>query len=206
MRRFAWLVLLLAGTVRAAEPALDPWQWIAEARTRLAAEGALATDFEQVFVPAGFATGESERGQLALAVPDCLRWDYEEPFPKSFLLCGEIAYQWIPGEPSGRRARIAPRDQAGLDLFLLPAAELGRRYRARAEQTPEGHLIVLEPLAESGGIRSARLLLDSRTFRPRALAWVDSEGNRSRFEFAEFRPLADRGAFAPPLDVEWRDE
>jgi hypothetical protein len=156
---------------------------------------AIATDFVQTYTPNGFTSGEKESGQLALAVPDCLRWDYEEPFPKGFLLCGEIAYQWTPGEPTGRRIQVEARQQAGLDLFLLPVAALQERYLATVE--PKGELIEVE---------QARLALDAATLRPRWLAYSDLEGNRSRFDFSAYRTLADRDAFTPPPEVDWRDE
>jgi outer membrane lipoprotein-sorting protein len=202
----ALLGLVLAGAAAPAADEAGPWELLGELRRRLSAEGAIATDFVQTFLPAGFATGEKERGQLALAVPDCLRWDYEAPFPKSFLICGEMAYSWTPGEPNGRRLRLRAREQAGLDLLLLPASELADRYRARVERGPDQLAVSLEPLSEDLGLTGARLELDPATSLPRALAWTDLEGNRSRFEFSDYRGLANREAFVPPAEVEWRDD
>ncbi|HSM52399.1 MAG TPA: outer membrane lipoprotein carrier protein LolA [Thermoanaerobaculia bacterium] len=202
----ALLGCVLAGAGAPAADEAGPWELLGELRRRLSAEGAIATDFVQTFLPAGFATGEQERGQLALAVPDCLRWDYEAPFPKSFLICGEVAHSWTPGEPTGRRLHLRAREQAGLDLLLLPASELAERYRARVERGPDRLAVLLEPLSEDLGLSGARLELDPATSLPRALAWTDLEGNRSRFEFADYRGLANREAFVPPADIEWRDD
>jgi len=203
---YALLALPLAGGAAPAAGEAGPWELLADLRRRLSAEGAVATDFTQTFLPAGFATGEQELGQLALAVPDCLRWDYEEPFPKSFLICGEVAYSWTPGEPTGRRLRLRAREQAGLDLLLLPADELSARYAAEVERGPGQLAVTLEPLSDDLGLTGARLEIDPATSLPRALSWTDLEGNRSRFEFAEYRGLANREAFVPPADVEWRDD
>ncbi|MCL4837910.1 MAG: outer membrane lipoprotein carrier protein LolA [Thermoanaerobaculia bacterium] len=207
-RAFApWLLgLLLAASGAPAAEETGPWELLGELRRRLSTEGAVATDFVQTFVPAGFATGERERGQLALAVPDCLRWDYEDPFPKSFLICGEVAYSWTPGEPTGRRLRVRAREQAGLDLLLLPTGELAARYAAKVERGPGRLAVTLEPLTDDLGLTGARLELDPATSLPRALAWTDLEGNRSRFEFADYRGLANREAFVPPAEVEWRED
>ncbi len=184
----------------------DPWTLLGEVRRRLASEGAIATDFVQTYTPNGFTSGEKESGQLALAVPDCLRWDYEEPFPKGFLLCGEIAYQWTPGEPTGRRIQVEARQQAGLDLFLLPVAALQERYLATVEPKGERIEVELVPKSSTLGLKQARLALDAATLRPRWLAYSDLEGNRSRFDFSAYRTLADRDAFTPPPEVDWRDE
>lgn len=202
----ALLLPALAAPVPPPAAETDPWALLAELRRKLAAEGAVATDFVQTFLPAGFSTGEEERGQLALAVPDCLRWDYEAPFPKSFLICGEVAFSWTPGEPTGRRLQLRAREQAGLDLLLLPTAELAARYQARVERSAGRLSVALVPLSEELGLAAARLELDPATSLPAALAWTDLEGNRSRFEFAAYRGLANREAFVAPVEVEWRDD
>lgn len=197
---------LLATSPAASGEALDPWQLLGELRQRLSGEGAIATDFVQTYTPSGFASGEQESGQLALAVPDCLRWDYEEPFPKGFLVCGDLAYQWTPGEPNGLRLRIDARQQAGLDLFLLPVAALQERYSAVAGTRDGAIEVELTPRSPDLGLAGARLALDPATLRPRWLAYSDLEGNRSRFDFSSYRKLADRDAFTPPAEVDWRDQ
>ncbi len=207
-RWFVFALLLPALALAASPPGeeAEPWELLAGLRQRLATDGAVATGFVQTFLPAGFTTGEEERGELALAVPDCLRWDYETPDPKSFLICGEVAYSWTPGEPTGRRLRLHAREQAGLDLLLLPTSELTARYRARVERGEEKLFVVLTPRAEEVGLADARLELDPATSLPRALAWTDLEGNRSRFEFTVYRTLTSREAFVAPSSVEWRDD
>ena len=196
----------LATAPAAAAEAIDPWKLLTELRQRLASEGAVATDFVQTYLPSGFTTGERESGQLALAVPDCLRWDYEEPFPKGFLVCGDLAYQWTPGEPTGLRIRIEARQQVGLDLFLLPVAALQERYNATAESRDGAIEVELVPRSPALGLERAHLALDPGTLKPRWLAYSDLEANRTRFDFSAYRPLADREAFTPPGEIDWRDQ
>ncbi len=104
-------VFASAGSAAAAEPAAggDPWLTLERVRASLIEDGPAGAEFVQTYVPAGFSTGEEERGRLALALPDCLRWDYEEPYPKSFLLCGEEAFYL---EPRGRAPAGATRSTA----------------------------------------------------------------------------------------------
>lgn len=113
----------------------DPWTLLGEVRRRLASEGAIATDFVQTYTPNGFTSGEKESGQLALAVPDCLRWDYEEPFPEGFPALRRNHLPVDTGRTDGRRIQVEARQQAGLDLFLLPVAALQTLSRdGRAER------------------------------------------------------------------------
>ncbi len=132
------LVLLAAGPLAAASTTPDAWDAIAAVRGDLAASGHLQADFKQTYTPAGFTQGESERGKLALALPDCLRWDYTDPFPKSFLLCGKDTYAWNPGETTGRHGRLESQDATGLDLLLLPLEQLRLRYEATITTAADG--------------------------------------------------------------------
>lgn len=205
----AALALVLALAVAAPSPpdgGEQAWLWLDELRSSLVREGVVASDFTQIFTPAGFAADERERGQLALALPDCLRWDYEEPFVKSFLICGDLAYQWNPGEPLGRRARLVAHDEPGLDLLLLTIGDLKRRYRASAEERGDARVVVLAPATPSLDIASASLGLARDAARLLWIEYRDAAGDRTRFEFTAHRKLADRSAFTPPPEVEWREE
>jgi hypothetical protein len=194
--------LLLA----AAAPAPDPWRTLERLRVALAADGTLVAEFRQSFLPAGFTSGDVEAGELALAMPDCLRWDYRDPYHKTFLVCGDRAWSWVEGEPRGQRFTIAADREMGLDLLLLPAAELARRYRAVAVRTARGDLeITLEPLAAGAELVAATLLTDGNARRPLALDWRDREGSVTSFRFTGWRAGIDHEPFAPPLEVEWSE-
>ena len=99
----AVLVVLAVAAGVDAQDAADPWATLQGVRTSLVEAGPTGAAFVQTYVPAGFTSGEQESGTLALALPDCLRWDYQKPYPKSFLLCGGIAHSWNPEDKSGRR-------------------------------------------------------------------------------------------------------
>lgn len=196
-----------AGTLPAAEPAsIDPWKALSELRLHLAASGALAARFHQSFVPAGFATGDEESGRVALALPDCLRWDYSEPYPKSYLLCGSRLHTWAAGEPQGERLHVETRDQAGLDLLLLPVEELQARYTAAARLASGGAIRVeLVPTAPTSRIARAELAFDLASQRPTELSYRDRDGNLSTFRFDAFELLEDDTHFTPPHTLVWKE-
>jgi hypothetical protein len=205
LRPFAalWAGALMAGVAAAAD---DPWQAIETLRVALAADGPVEAEFSQSFVPAGFTTGDTESGAVALSLPDCLRWDYLEPDRKSFLVCGARAWSWVESEPQGQRFTIEADREIGLDLLLLPAAELAMRYRATAHRSAQDELeIVLEPLAADGALAVANLVIAAGGRRPAALDWRDREGSVTSFRFSGWRELADGDRFAPPLGLEWSD-
>ena len=200
------VALALAAAVAVAASADEAWRELERLRSALAADGPLSATFQQAFVPAGFAAGDTESGVVALSLPDCLRWDYRDPYPKSFLVCGDRAWSWVEGEPRGHRFTIEAERETGLDLLLLPAAELAARYRSQTSRTTGGELeIVLEPLAEGGDLVVANLVLDGEGRRPRALEWRDREGNVTSFRFDTWRELEDGERFTPPPGLEWSD-
>ncbi len=201
------LLAMLAGAplLAADPPAEEPWAALARLRVRMAAAG-LAADFVQTFRPAGFASGDVESGRVALQLPDCLRWDYLEPYRKSFLVCGSRAHSWVEGEPRGQRTNLEARHEMGLDLLLLPIEELRGRYRAAAQVASAGELdLVLEPLAPDSPLVAANLALDSARERLSALDYRDREGNVTSFRFSGWRPLDDPDVFTPPREIDWQE-
>jgi hypothetical protein len=197
---------LLAGLAPAATAAQDAWGLLEETRAALAADAPLAADFVQTYLPAGFSSGERESGRLALAVPDCLRWDYALPYPKAFLVCDGRVHAWSPEDKSGRAHELDREQQPGLDLLLLPVADLRRRYQATAATAPEGGVrVTLTPLRPRAELRQAALVLDPRSRRIVEIEFRDREGNFTRFALSGYRPLADAEAFTPPPDVRWED-
>ncbi len=195
------LVAAVAATGQAAD---DPWAPLRAARESLSAGSPLEAEFVQSFTPAGFSSGESERGRIYLALPDCLRWDYDQPYPRSYLLCGETIWAWSPDESVGDRIDGVSREEDGLDFLLLSVDRLKERYGATVADGPEGTIwLGLEPLSAEAAFREAEIRLDASTGYPIEISYSDQEGNRTLFEFSSFGPAADSGQFSPPHDIDW---
>jgi hypothetical protein len=208
------VALVVAGRSSAADKQ-NAWSLIESVRASLAADGRLQADFTQTYTPAGFSSGETENGRLALALPDCLRWDYTGADAKSFLLCGRDAYSWNAGDEEGRHQQVESRDEPGLDLLLLPLDHLRQRYDATVKTSPDGAIITLTPRSEAappnakaGAKRSplsAQLELDAAGKRLRSLSYVDRDNNATRFAISGYRVLADATLFTPPA-LRWRTD
>ncbi len=192
----------LAGPSAAAE---EPWAALEGVRGSLASDGPRLAEFEHSFVPAGFSQGETERGRLAISLPDCLRWDYTEPYPKVFLVCGNLAHSWNPEDKTGVQQVLDRRQEPGLDLLLLPVAELKTRYRATLEPLAGGQQrIHLVPLQEIQEIKEAWITVDPKVGLMSGVEYLDRDGNRTRFTLSSYRPLADTALFTPPANIEWQ--
>lgn len=206
----ALLALLSAAALAlpAAAPAaqLDPWGVLAGVRQSLVSAGPTGAEFVQVYIPAGFTSGEKESGKLALALPDCLRWDYAEPYPKGFLLCGGVVHSWNPEDKTGRRYSVDRQNEPGLDLLLLGVDDLKNRYRATTRDAGQGRVeVALVPKEKLAELTDATFVVDPGQQRLVQVSYHDREGNLTRFEIKAYRGLPRQGQFSPPAGIRWEE-
>jgi hypothetical protein len=189
-----------------AQTAPDPWKVLQGVRQSLVDSGPTAAAFTQTYIPAGFSSGDSESGRLALALPDCLRWDYQDPYPKGFLLCGGVAHSWNAQDKKGRRYRIDRKNEPGLDLLLLGVDDLKNRYRATSRMVDGGRIAVdLSPKGQVEELTDASFLVDSAAQRLAEVSYHDREGNLTRFVIKDYKGLPRQGQFSPPSGIRWED-
>jgi outer membrane lipoprotein-sorting protein len=200
------LIFALAAALSAPAQNGDPWAALQGVRRSLVEAGPTGASFVQTYVPAGFSSGEKESGNLALALPDCLRWDYQEPYPKSFLLCGGVAHSWNPEDKTGRRYRVDRRNEPGLDLLLLGVDDLKRRYTATRRPAEGGRIqISLAPKQKVEELSDAVLTVDPASQRLVEVSYHDREGNLTRFQISGYRSLSGQAQFSPPKGIRWEE-
>lgn len=206
MRKSIFFLCLLSLAPLAAQAQNDPWAVLSGVRQSLVEAGPTEASFTQTYIPAGFSSGEKEAGHLSLSLPDCLRWDYQDPYPKSFLLCGGVAHAWNPEDKSGRRYRVDRRNEPGLDLLLLGLDDLKTRYQATMKSVESGWIEVkLSPKEKMAELSDAALTVDPAKRRLVAVSYHDREGNLTRFEIKDYRDLSRRGQFSPPTGIRWEE-
>jgi outer membrane lipoprotein-sorting protein len=205
--------LLLAVAALAAVPAHaadsenSPWTLLETLRNSLQKSGPMTGRFTQTYIPAGFESGDRESGHLSMWLPDCLRWNYEEPQPKSFLVCQGEVYFWNEGEASGRHYKIDPHKETGLDLLLVPVAALRERYVASSRLERNGSYVISLTLPSVDDESfSAEIHLDAAGERVVGLEYTDTEGNLTRFRINSYAKLSHTALFSPPSDVRWTQE
>jgi len=204
-RRLALALTLILALPVAAGAQPDPWSSLQQARDAMQKQGPRLIGFTQTYLPAGFDRGEEETGRVAVDLPRCVRWDYDQPYPKSYLLCGEKLWSWNAGEPAGH---VYDLDQAqpGLDLLLLAVKDLQERYTAKAQPAGNATRVQLVPKAAGPDVLKDAALLVDADGGVRELTYRDAEGNRTTFRFVNPRALPDTGVFTPPTNVRWQRE
>ncbi|MCG8459824.1 MAG: outer membrane lipoprotein carrier protein LolA [Holophagales bacterium] len=190
-----------------AASATSPWVLLEELRESMQTAGPITGKFVQTYVPSGFSTGDRESGFLSLWLPTCLRWNYEEPEEKHFLLCGEEVWFWNDLEPMGRHYRIDPEQEPGLDLLLVEVDRLQERYSAQSTRLADGTFeISLATPSDALQAFGAKIRVDPVADRVVGLEFTDSEGNLTRFEITGYQKLEHTGLFRAPVDMEWTEE
>jgi len=197
------LLLLGAPAVRAE----SPWTVLERLRNSLQEAGPTSGKFVQTYIPAGFNQGDEESGHLSIWLPDCLRWNYEVPAAKSFLVCQGEVYFWNEGETGGRHYRIDPEKEPGLDLLLVSLATLRERYVASGDELADGtYEVSLSTPPTAAGRFSAKIRVDVAQKQVLGLEYTDEEGNLTRFRITDYTPLHHTALFQPPQDVEWTED
>lgn len=200
-------LILLLSAVPATAQETDPWAVLSSVRLSLVEAGPTGAAFTQTYVPAGFSSGEKESGRLALALPDCLRWDYEQPYPKSFLLCGGVVHSWNPEDKTGRRYRVDRKNEPGLDLLLLGVDDLKNRYSATAKPVEGGRIeVALSPKEKVAELSDATFIVDPASRRLVTVSYHDRERNLTRFEIGGYESFAREGRFSPPAGIRWEEQ
>lgn len=215
------LAALLALPAPAQSPAagaaagVSPWEVLAALRAGLVKAGPITARFEQTYIPAGFSSGDTEKGHFSLWLPDCLRWSYVEPQVKSFLLCKRQAWAWNEEEEGGRNYRVEPEKEPGLDLMLLDLESLKDRYSAEGRQLDGGLYEILLTVGKEKKDKNdkndkkgltARVRIDRAVQRVVGLEYRDEDGNTSRFAISEYQTLGHTALFQPPQDIQWKVE
>lgn len=215
---FGLLAGLLALPAPAQSPAASaaagasPWEVLAALRASLVKAGPITARFEQTYIPAGFSSGDTEKGHFSLWLPDCLRWSYVEPQVKSFLLCKREAWAWNEEEEGGRHYRVEPEKEPGLDLMLLDLESLKDRYSAEGRQLDGGLYEILLTVGKEKKDKNdkkgltARVRIDRAVQRVVGLEYRDEDGNTSRFAISEYQTLGHTALFQPPQDIQWKVE
>jgi outer membrane lipoprotein carrier protein len=199
-----WAVAAQTAAPAPSAAAPDPWATLKSVRSSLVEAGPQGASFVQTFIAAGFSSGDQESGRLALSLPDCMRWDYTNPFPKSFLLCGGTVHAWNEGDQTGHRYRVDRKNEPGLDLLLLGVDELKARYQATAKTGADGKVeIAFVPKKKEGTLTDATLTVEPTSKRVVGVAYHDRDGNLTRFEISGYQELAHQGQFSPPGTLKW---
>jgi outer membrane lipoprotein carrier protein len=198
MRRPAALLAVVLAIVASSAGRAET-STVADAIVRLS--GYEAT-FTQRFLPRGYKKEQVESGRVVFGAAPASRWTYEAPEPKTFVFDGTTSWMFVPADATVMIHKVTAEEKNRLPFFVL--ADPGRLDEWYRVETPGKGRTKLTATNDEALLRSIEVELDDQA-RPRVLEYTDSQGNRTRFELANWKkaPTApDTFTFTPPPGVD----
>lgn len=206
MRRAALAGLLFAATAFAATDPLP--EAAASALSRVAAryaDGAShASEFTQIYTPAGFTMSQRDSGTIRIQSPQRLRFDYRAPSKRVYTYDAGEGRFFSPEDKQLTVHRLTAEEKAKLPiLFLRDPQDLSRDYAISVEPSSDGaSRLLLEPRASSPDLAWVRVAIDPDG-SVRELSYEDGSGSRTEFRFPSWkrekaRPPSEYRVAGPP--------
>ncbi len=154
----------------------------------------------------GMGLDRSESGTLTLKKPGRMRWAYNSPSGKLFILNGKDAISFTPGDAQALRTPAKQLDDLRSPLrFLLGHTELAKELtNLTLTPTPDGYTLSGAPVGMQQTVRTIALTVDP-TGQIHAMRVEQIDGSTTTFTFsaiAENIPTKDADfTFIPPTGV-----
>ena len=151
-------------------------------------------------------TDRTETGTLLLRKPGRMRWSYDAPVGKVFLLDGKNAISYTPGDAQANRLAAKQLDDLRSPLrFLLGRTELAKELDHLTLAPVEGgYTLTGTPKGMQGHTQSVLLTVDAGGIIY-ALRLEEADGARTTFTFTDLRENASAPdsafVFTPPPGV-----
>lgn len=154
----------------------------------------------------GMGLDRTETGTLTLRKPGQMRWAYDTPAGKLFVLDGKTALSYTPGDAEAQSVPASRLDDLRSPLrFLLGHTELNKELLGLTLAAVEGgYTLAGRPKAGSANLREVLLTVDSRGVI-RSLRLIEVNGAETDFQLSQIEedvPLpASTFHFTPPTGV-----
>jgi outer membrane lipoprotein carrier protein len=155
----------------------------------------------------GLGMDRSEAGTLTLRKPGRMRWAYDSPAGKIFVLDGKFGISYTPGDAQAERIPAKQLDDLHSPLrFLLGHTELAKELDGLTLTlvAPNSYTLSGTPKGMADRIHSIGLTVDG-TGEIHAMRIEDADGTTTSFAFTGMReniPTADSDfTFTPPAGV-----
>jgi outer membrane lipoprotein carrier protein len=169
----------------------------------------LKAQFQENYNGAGLARNES--GELWLQKPGKMRWQYEQPTVKLFVVDGKNAFFYVPSERQARRMPAKKLDDFRSPIrYLLGRTKLQQEFTKLAissEAPKQPGDIVLEGVPKGMEDRVQRVLLEITPSDQIGRIYIEElDGSTTEFIFHDLEEnvavKSDLFRFTPPAGVE----
>lgn len=180
----AALFLCLPAAADAAAPTVD--QVVAGVERTYDDVQALKASFTQVVTSPAMGAGPAQSGEIMLARPRKMRWDFSVPDDKLFVTDGSTMWVYTPAD----KQVFVSTDLAGgdgtMDALLSSLDSLDELFEVSLlDGAPAGQVrLGLAPRKDSAQFKSLELDLSATDYRLQRLVLVDGFDNRTELSFS----------------------
>jgi outer membrane lipoprotein carrier protein len=163
-----------------------------------------SSDFKQDYKYKALRRTQSSTGTVIYKKPALMRWEYEKPSKRTFVLAGEKVYAYDPEAQTLSVGRIDTSQLSASVTFLFGQGKLADEFSISKGECKDckGTLLVLDPLKNEPRFRQVRLEVDPKTAQVLKSTVVDPDGSENAIAFLNLKTNvgidADRFKINPP--------
>jgi outer membrane lipoprotein carrier protein len=163
-----------------------------------------SSEFKQDYKYKALRRTQTSTGKVTYKKPGLMRWEYEKPSARTFVLAGEKVYAYDPGAQTLSVGRIDTTQLSASVTFLFGQGKLADEFSISkgACKDCKGTLLVLDPLKADPRFRQVRLEVDPKTAQVLKSTVVDPDGSENTIAFLNLKTnvgvAADSFKLNPP--------
>ena len=143
--------------------------------------------FDQTYLYKTFNRKQQSEGVVKFAKPGLMRWDYQAPNQKVFVVAKDKAYVF---DPEARTMYVSPLSNERLSTsitFLWGRGHLADEFEIQKSSRPDlagGIQLELTPKKADPRFQKIYFLLDAKTCSVRSTLVIDPDGSENRMDFS----------------------
>jgi outer membrane lipoprotein carrier protein len=146
-------------------------------------------NFKQDYTYKTFKRTQSSSGKVTFKKPALMRWGYEKPSPKTFVLAGEKVYAHDPEAMTLTKGNIAGNQLSASVTFLWGKGRLADEFSiARVEcKKCQGVQLEMTPLKPDPRFQKVILEVDPKTAQVLKSTVIDPDGSENAISFLDMK-------------------
>ncbi len=132
---------------------------------------------------------QTSTGTVIYKKPALMRWEYEKPSPRTFVLAGNKIYAYDPGAESLTVASLDTSKLSASVTFLFGQGRLADEFHIKKGTCADckGTLLVLDPAQPDPRFQQVRLEVDPGTAQVLKSTVVDPDGSENSIAFVDLK-------------------
>jgi len=148
--------------------------------------------FRQEYTYKVFKRTQISTGTVTFKKPGLMRWEYQEPSPRTFVLAGDNVYAYDPKGQTLTKGSINSNQLSASVTFLWGRGRLASEFSIAQVACPkcQGTFLELTPLKPEPRFRKVRFEVEPKTAQVVRSVVVDPDGSENAISFLELKTNA----------------